>query len=428
MRPAIHLTPPSGWMNDPNGLVLHDGVWHAAYQHNPAGPIHGNVHWRRATSTDLLHWTDRGLMLTPDHLGQIYSGSMVIDHDNTAGFGAGSLVAIYTHHLRDGVQRQSLAVSTDGERWVPYAGNPVLESDAHDFRDPKVLRWSSAAGSWWVMALAVGQRIDLYRSPDLRTWRHTGSFAEPVGGSGVWECPDLVALEGGQWLLMFGIAEGGPGNHSATLGVLGSFNGESFTPHGTPELVDHGPDCYAMQTFSGTPCPGRPATALAWMSSWRYAATYPAPDGWLGRMTLPRTIALDARGRLVFRPAPSLTGPSVELGRNGRVTPARGRALVVEPTGSIHLEISDVNNPRARALVSIDRERVTLDRHAIGIEPHDEHFEAVLDGDGPATVVIDHGSIEVFADGGASTLSALIPTESAWHCRVDGEARLTELP
>lgn len=417
-RPAIHLTPPTGWMNDPNGLVLHDGVWHACYQHNPTGPVHGDLHWRRATSTDLLHWTDRGVMLAPDHLGQIYSGSMVVDHDDTAGFGAGALVAAFTHHLRDGVQRQSLAASTDGAAWVPYAGNPVLESDAPDFRDPKVLRGQGPTGSWWVMALAVGDHVELYRSADLRDWTFASSYRADLPGSGVWECPDLVPV-GTSWLLVFGVAEGGPGGHSGTFGVLGGFDGERFDPSGEPFLLDHGPDCYAMQTFSGTPGAGRPAVGLAWMNSWRYALSLPAPDGWNGRMTLPRTFDLDARGRVVSRPAVALDGPEVAVGSDGSVDAPF--PLVIESDAPLRVDLD-------RLALTVDRDAVTLVRDGAGIDRFGGTFEAALDGDGPTVVVVDHGSIEVFADAGATTLTALLPPDAQPSCRVTGARRIRSIP
>jgi fructan beta-fructosidase len=413
-RPAIHLTPPTGWMNDPNGLVLHDGVWHACYQHNPGEPRHGNLHWRRATSTDLLRWTDRGVMLAPDHLGQIYSGSMVVDHDDTAGFGAGAFVAVYTHHLRDGVQRQSLAASTDGDTWLPYARNPVLESDAPDFRDPKVLRWAGPTGSWWLMALAVGDHVELYRSSDLRAWSLAGDYRAELPGSGVWECPDLVAL-GSSWLLVFGVAEGGPGGHSGTFGVLGGFDGERFEPTGEPFLLDHGPDCYAMQTFWGTPEPGRPTVGLAWMNSWRYALAFPAPDGWNGRMTLPRTFELDRDGRLVSLPAASLAGAPVAPGRDGRVELPPGQALVVDADGAFDVELGSTR-------LAVSEDTVTLERDGAGIDRFAGTFDAAIAGAGPTVVVVDHGSVEVFADGGATTLTALLPPDAAPTCRVTGAA------
>ena len=372
-------------------------------------------------------------MLTPDHLGQIYSGSMVIDHDDTAGFGAGSLVAIYTHHLRDGVQRQSLAVSTDGETWVPYAGNPVLESDAPDFRDPKVLRWDGPTGSWWVMALAVGQRIDLYRSGDLRAWSFQSSYSTPLPGAGVWECPDLVRLTEDEhdpaagWLLVFGISEGGPGNHSATLGVRGRFDGRTFDPESAPALLDAGPDFYALQTFHGA---AGPPVGMAWMSSWRYASAWPV-GSWAGRMTLPRRLDDDGDGGVLSRPAPDLSHTGTILAGT-RFAGRTGRAFVIEAQGALELSVIDDEagdgcGEPVRADVVVTDRHVELTRTGTAIAHYAETYTAPVTRPGPALVVVDHGGVEVFAAGGSATISALVATGERWHVELDGDAVVREL-
>jgi fructan beta-fructosidase len=150
-RPQIHFTPAQNWMNDPNGMVYVDGVYHLFYQYNPQGNDWGNMSWGHATSNDLIHWSEQPVALTRDELGDIFSGSAVIDKDNTAGFGANAMVALYTS--ASGAQQQSLAYSTDGGKsFKRFAQNPVIKNDDDNLRDPKVF-WHEPTKKW-VMALA----------------------------------------------------------------------------------------------------------------------------------------------------------------------------------------------------------------------------------------------------------------------------------
>src|SRR5918995_2907316 len=189
-RPAYHYTPPSGWMNDPNGLVYFAGEYHLFYQHMIPS------HWGHAVSEDLLHWTDLPIALAPDESGFIASGSAVVDWNDTSGFfdGQPGLVAIFTH-WRDETQEQSIAYSVDrGRTWTKFAGNPVVPNPGiRDFRDPKVM-WH-APTQRWVMVVAVRDRVHFYVSPNLREWVFASEFgAEDGSHDGVWECPDLVEL------------------------------------------------------------------------------------------------------------------------------------------------------------------------------------------------------------------------------------------
>ena len=196
-RPLYHHTPAYGWMNDPNGMFYLDGTWHLYFQHNPYGSTWGNMTWGHSTSTDLVHWQYEGTPILPDAHGTIFSGSCVIDRDNTAGFGAGAVVAFYTSAKSTpwgDSQSQSMAYSTDGGKtFTKYAGNPVLTSMKPDFRDPKVFWY--APGKHWVMILAGGQEMEIYSSTDLKQWKYESSFGLKQGAhGGVWECPDLVEL------------------------------------------------------------------------------------------------------------------------------------------------------------------------------------------------------------------------------------------
>ncbi|MBL0083657.1 MAG: glycoside hydrolase family 32 protein [Saprospiraceae bacterium] len=194
-RPAYHFTPDSMWMNDPNGLVYTDGIYHLFYQFYPDSNVWGPMHWGHATSTDLVSWEHQPIALYPDSLGYIFSGSAVVDTGNTAGFGKNAMVAMFTHHNdkmemagSNVFQYQSLAYSTDGGKtFTKYAGNPVVKNPGiRDFRDPKV-SWY-APGQHWVMVLAAYDRAKFYTSADLKNWTESGEFGLP-GDERLWECP-----------------------------------------------------------------------------------------------------------------------------------------------------------------------------------------------------------------------------------------------
>ena len=229
-RPQFHFSPPEKWMNDPNGMVYHNGTYHLFYQFYPDSTVWGPMHWAHATSKDLIHWENKPTALFPDSLGYIFSGSAVVDTENTSGFaknGETPLVAIFTHHNMDGekagkidYQNQSIAYSLDeGKTWIKYAGNPVLKNPGiKDFRDPKVMWFDQ--GKKWIMTLATLDRITFYSSPDLKTWSRESELGKDFGAhGGVWECPDLFPLDyKGQkiWVLLVSINPGGPNGGSAT--------------------------------------------------------------------------------------------------------------------------------------------------------------------------------------------------------------------
>ena len=195
-RPQIHFTPAANWMNDPNGMVFLDGTYHLFYQYNPRGNDWGNMSWGHATSTDLVHWNEQAVALTRDELGDIFSGSAVIDKNNTAGFGVNAMVALYTS--ASSVQQQSLAYSSDGGKtFTRFGQNPVIRNNDDNLRDPKVF-WHEETKQW-VMSLAKGWRmgIDFYTSPDLKNWTFQSNFFTALTGrpSLQWECPDLISFD-----------------------------------------------------------------------------------------------------------------------------------------------------------------------------------------------------------------------------------------
>ena len=238
-RPTYHFSPLYGWMNDPNGMVYKDGEYHLFYQYNPYGSKWGNMNWGHAISKDLINWEHRPVAITPDALGTIFSGSAVVDHHNTAGFGAGAIVAIYTQNSDR--QVQSIAYSTDnGRTFTKYENNPVLVSEARDFRDPKVFWYEGTQR--WIMVLAVGQEMQIFSSPDLKDWTFESSFGEGYGAHGnVWECPDLFELpvEGTgekKWVLLCSLGDG-PFGDSATQYFVGSFDGKKFICDNQPNVT-----------------------------------------------------------------------------------------------------------------------------------------------------------------------------------------------
>ena len=237
-RPLYHFTPAKNWMNDPNGMVWHDGEWHLFYQYNPFGDKWGHMSWGHAVSRNLLTWEHLPLALAEEDGIMIFSGSAVVDEKNTSGFGQDGqppLVAIYTGH-REGRQDQRLAYSNDrGRTWTKFPGNPVLDVKMADFRDPKVF-WHEATARWvMTVALSAEHKVHFYTSPDLKAWQYAGEFGSAGATGGLWECPDLfpLAVEGGtKWVLIVNINPGGPSGGSAGQYFVGDFDGKTFTAYG----------------------------------------------------------------------------------------------------------------------------------------------------------------------------------------------------
>ncbi|WP_321478561.1 GH32 C-terminal domain-containing protein [uncultured Bacteroides sp.] len=293
-RPLYHFTPLYGWMNDPNGMVYKDGTYHLFYQYNPYGSMWGNMHWGHAISKDLMTWKNLPVAIEPDGLGAIFSGSCVVDVDNTSGFGKGAIVAFYTSAGER--QTQSMAYSLDdGLTFKKYDRNPILTSTIRDFRDPKVI-WHKASNKW-IMVLAAGQEIQFYSSTNLKDWVYESNFGEGQGAhTGVWECPDLVEIpiEGTtatKWVLICNLNPGGIFGGSATQYFVGSFDGKKFINESPAKTkwMDWGKDHYATVTWSNAPH-GR-KIALAWMSNWDYANNLPT-NQYRGAFTIPRELSL----------------------------------------------------------------------------------------------------------------------------------------
>ncbi|NND89989.1 MAG: glycoside hydrolase family 32 protein [Granulosicoccus sp.] len=301
-RPACHFSPHSGWINDPNGLILIDGRYHAFYQYNPHATVHGPMHWGHAVSNDLVHWQELPVALYPDSLGQCYSGSAVFLPD-------GDVAIYYTAHLEvpgdHALQTQCLVRADRAlERFDHEPDNPVLGNSEkrRDFRDPKVF-WHAPSASW-IMVVTLGRSVGIFVSVDHVNWRFASEFGAGLGASEAigWECPDLVevyAPDGhSRWVLIVGIWPAGTEEGSATQYFIGDFDGERFeldrdsasSANGFAHWLDHGRDYYAAQSFAGRQ--GQPPRVLAWGSNWLYANQVPT-QRYRGLLTLPRDLSLN---------------------------------------------------------------------------------------------------------------------------------------
>jgi len=305
-RPQYHFTPEEKWMNDPNGLVYHKGVYHLFYQHYPDSTVWGPMHWGHATSKDMVRWEHKPIALYPDENGLIFSGSAVVDMDNSSGFGTKenpALVAIFTYHLMSGekagrkdFQTQGIAYSLDnGDSWTKYEGNPVIGNDGiKDFRDPKVF-WNEKE-SVWTMLLVAGDHLQIWNSPNLKEWEQVSEFGKDQGAhGGVWECPDLFPLQvegtdAVKWVLLISINPGAPNGGSGTQYFVGDFDGKTFTSYQKEnKWLDLGRDNYAGVTYNNTPNNER--IFIGWMSNWDYARDTPT-EKWRSAMTVPRKLSL----------------------------------------------------------------------------------------------------------------------------------------
>ncbi|PVH85049.1 glycoside hydrolase family 32 protein [Cadophora sp. DSE1049] len=285
-------------MNDPNGCFLDaNGTWHLYYQYNPTATVAGNQHWGHATSKDLYTWQNEKIAIfaTPD--SQIFSGSIVIDTNNTSGFfpnQTDGVVAIYTLNTA-AEQTQEIAYSFDGGyTFTNYTSNPVLRASppSTQFRDPKVIWYEDH----WVMVIAYSQEfvIGIFTSPDLKSWTHASNFTSHGLLGLQYECPNLVSMPvlGGDsmWLMAISINPGAPLGGSITEYFPGSFNGTHFTAvDAAARIADFGKDSYAGQFFYGLPEDADPVF-IAWSSNWQYAQQVPTgpQEGWRSAMGLPR--------------------------------------------------------------------------------------------------------------------------------------------
>ena len=479
-RPNFHFTPKKGWMNDPNGMFFYNGYYHLYFQHYPDGTTWGPMHWGHAISTDLFNWKEQPIALYPDDLGYIFSGSVVVDYENTSGFGVDGkipIIAIFTSHdpkkEKTGeidVENQSIAYSLDeGLTWTKYKDNPVLKNPgARDFRDPKV-SWDKQRKRW-TMVLAAGQEIQFYISKDLKSWNKLTSFGEGIGNhGGVWECPDffqlpVVGSSEKKWVLLVSINPGGPNNGSATQYFVGDFDGknfvldESFNTETEEEQgfwVDYGRDNYAGVTFSNVENKDGGKLFMGWMSNWLYANEVPT-ENWRSAMTIARTLELiksDNTYRITSNPVPELDEFKIEKLKNSNVS-IKGKTLLTTSKavdftsvqinfkienlidGVYNFELTNSEGDSLRFGYDSSMNNYFVDRNNAGKTDFSNKFSNRIaiapstntQNDWTGTIVLDKTSIELFFDNGQTVMTEIFfpkaPFESLYFQAPTKESKL----
>jgi len=419
-RPVYHHTPVYGWMNDPNGMFYKDGVWHLYYQWNPYGSQWENMHWGHSTSKDLVHWQAEPMALEPDWLGSIFSGSCVTRGDE--------VVAMYTtagHH-----QTQSLAFSKDGGRtFQKFSGNPVLTSDAPDFRDPRPF-WNEDIKAWNLI-LAVGQEMRIYSSSNLTDWKYESSFGSEYGNhGGVWECPDLFEIKDEtsnikKWVLICNINPGGPFGGSATQYFVGQFDGHKFTCESMPKVtkwMDYGKDHYATVSFYNAP--ENRHVVLAWMSNWQYANQVPTKQYRSGN-SIPRDLGLFNYGEETY----VSVVPSKEMlaMRGAKVRkPTEACEIVVDVKNQAEIVLSNSKGEEVTMVYDGHRQSFSMDRTKSGDVSFSEAFACTSIAPTYGHIkqlrlFIDRCSIEAFdAEGKMAMTNLVFPSEPYNSIKVKG--------
>ncbi|MCB0657025.1 MAG: glycoside hydrolase family 32 protein [Saprospiraceae bacterium] len=419
-RPQFHFSPPQQWMNDPNGLVYFDGEYHLFYQHYPDSNVWGPMHWGHAISTDLVHWENLPIALYPDSAGYIFSGSAVVDHQNTSGFGEGNqppLIAMYTIHdpIREQAghndwESQGIAYSNDrGRTWTKYSGNPVIPNPGNerDFRDPKV-RWDEGSNQW-IVVLAVQDHVAFWGSPDLKSWQHLSDWGTGIGAhGGVWECPDLFPLkypgsDVTKWVLIVNINPGGPNGGSGSQYFIGEFDGMEFkmddnlanqVSDGQGIWLDYGKDDYAGVTWADAPLPPERRLWIGWMSNWEYATVVPT-TAWRSACTLPRELTLfqtDLGYRLASHPVQALQ----QLRQDSRLIDAAvidGSLDLGKIPSTFELELELTLPDEGNFSVGLLLENENMESYRIGYSSENNRFYS------DRTQAGDHRFSDLFAEG-----------------------------
>ena len=465
-RPAYHHTPLYGWMNDPNGMVYKDGVWHLCYQWNPFGSKWQNMTWGHSSSRDLIHWEHHEPTLLPDGLGTIFSGSSAVDVANSAGFGKDAVVTLYTSAATS--QIQSLAYSTDGGyKFSTYEGNPVLpfESEA---RDPNMW-WNNETKLWTlVLAHALEHEMLIFTSPDLKQWTLQSSFGKGLGAQdGVWECPDLFELPVAntnvkKWVLVCNINPGGPFGGSATQYFVGDFDGKTFKVDVDAEgnvptkWMDFGKDHYATVSWSDAPDGRR--TVIGWMSNWQYATEVPTLQ-YRSANTLPREMGLfEEKGQYYVSstPSPELTALRGDLTHQAKRVSVSNKPhnitlprendgiceilMEVDARGadSLVMTFSNKAKEEVKLIYHVYKSELSFDRTRSGLVDFSQDFPAVTvaptfssKGKVKLRLFIDRSSMELFEQDGRFAMTNLVfPTSPYTTLSLEsagGKAKVTNL-
>ncbi|WP_205419363.1 glycoside hydrolase family 32 protein [Mariniflexile rhizosphaerae] len=456
-RLQYHFSPKEMWMNDPNGMVYYDGEYHLFFQHTPhtSTPDFPNMHWGHAISTDMVHWKELPPAIAPDEHGAIFSGSAVVDYNNTAGLQSGkdkTLISIFTYSPANGVQNQGMAYSNDrGRTWVKYENNPVLQNQGiADFRDPKVF-WYERDQKWF-MTLAVKDHVELYSSPDLKFWTKESEFGQSIGAhGGIWECPDLFSLSDGngaeKWVMLVSINPGGPNGGSATQYFIGDFDGHKFTAeHSDIRWLDNGPDNYAGVTWSNVK---RRKLLLGWMSNWEYSQIVPT-NKWRGAMTVPRELELvkiDGQTYVASMPVSELNtlheskglkaglalNSSVDLAETYDIQPSKFDLSFTIENKPFELKLSNDDGEYLLVGYDLGNREFYIDRRRAGKTSFSDAFgrrntakRISNDGNIEIRLLVDVSSIELFTDDGEVVMTSLFfPNSDFTHLELSTESKTT---
>lgn len=397
-RPQFHFTSRRGWINDPNGLVYHNGLYHLYYQHNPFERDWENMTWGHATSKDLVHWQEHGDVLFPDSLGTMFSGSAVVDSFNTSGFGTKRnppIVYAYTVDRHDR-QAQCMAYSLDGGMTLQkYAGNPVINSkakwDSQDTRDPRLLWY--APGKHWVLVLNERDGHSIYTSTDMKQWTYQSHV------TGFWECPDLFELP----------VDGDPSNTrwvmygASNTYMIGRFDGKTFTPEAGKYRFSTG-TIYAAQTISNVP-DGRRIQI-----GWGRVGHPGMPFN--GQMLLPTQLQLrqTVEGiRLVSTPVAevqSLLHKLIEVKHPQDAELVNRTLAMCNPVDILHLRGTLHLNHRTSAGIALNGQNIVdYDSNHNTLNGQFYCPQDPTSMDLTVDVYIDRTSVEVFVDGGLFSYS-----------------------
>ena len=487
-RPVYHHTPLYGWMNDANGLVYKDGEYHLYFQYNPYGSKWGNMHWGHSVSKDLVHWQHLDPAIARDTLGHIFSGSTVIDKNNSAGYGKDAMIAFYTSASDEHGQIQCMAYSTDnGRTYTKYEKNPILTpfDGLKDFRDPKVF-WYEPAQKWY-MIVSADKNMRFYSSTDLKQWEYLSQFGEGYGVQpNQFECPDFIQLpvdgnkDNMKWVMIVNVNPGCPFGGSATEYFVGTFDGKEFkcdNDKSVTKWLDFGKDHYATVCFSNT---GDRVIAVPWMSNWQYANVTPIRQ-YRGANALPRELSLYTKDGEVYMAANavketeglrketrkvdnfSLTGEQTV----SDVVAAQECAFEVEmditpgKANTVGFDLMNAKGEKTKIYLDMKAGRVVMDRTESGLvafgEKAEPHFKENHDRrktesvnyvndfalgtwaplslcEGKTyhlNVFVDKCSVEIFVDGGRIAMTNLVfptvPYNALRFYAEGGEAKVENL-
>ncbi len=436
-RPIIHFTPEKGWMNDPNGMIWFNGLYHLYYQYYPNGIKWGAMHWGHASSEDLINWKHHPIALFPDKKGTIFSGTIIY----SPGFDKSKQLIAFFTHFKFGLQRQSIALSNDTINWEKYINNPILKNPGIiHFRDPKVLWYPDQEK--WIMLLACGKHIRFYDSKDLISWKYLSSFGRNDGEhGGIWECPDLLCFNNSDWVLLVSIKNGAPNGGNGMQYFVGYFDGKRFinsNPAETKLWLDYGTDCYAGLTWSNIPSSEKKPIFIAWMSNWQYASKIPTSP-WRGTMTIARSLDLKTiNNKKVLCSLPYYSIEKYQkpfLNENNfplsnqiqyflpTKTTSCDISLIIKDIVSKHFVLQLRNEIEDSITIEFDffNAMLTLDRSNSGKINFSRHFpnkikmpinSSLIDAN--IRILIDSCSIELFINDGESTLTCLVFPKSPY--------------